>query len=211
MKDMTTQQHLLVEMKIAGIIKGDEEMEWISPNKEFKFLINRYENRLWNNEQDGHYIITIDIINMIGVHIIQIKFSEIDAVRILDAINTFLYDWDGGVGESMSIYIDPSNLRLEHEIIYLERLRTNDMNDEYIETHTIRDISFQIRQYSSFHQTLITILNLTLGTEELEELAFDIFFYSLIDIDIPTQYDQQLENFVQNLYMEKLNIEHPIF
>lgn len=211
LKNMTVQQHLMIGMKIMGLIRGDEEMEWISPNREFKFVINRYENRLWNNDQDGHYVITIDIINMIGVHIIQIKFSEIDAVRILDSINTFLYDWNGGSGESMTIYMEaPNNLRMENEIIYMERILV-DEEKEYKENNTIRDILFQIRQYSSFHETLIPIVTTVLGTEELENLAFQIFFYSLIDIDIPMQYNQQLENFVQNMYMEKLDAEHEIF
>lgn len=211
LKNMTVEQHLMIEMKIMGLIRGDEEMEWISPNREFKFIINRYENRLWNNEQNGHYVITIDTANIIGVLITQIKFSEIDAIRILDSINNFLYDMDGGYGESMTIYMEtPNNLRMENKIIYLERIIV-DEEKEYKENNIIRNIKFQILQYSSFHETLIPIITILVGTEELEDFAFKIFFYSLIDIDIPIQYDQQLENFVQNMYIEKLNNEHEIF
>ena len=186
---------------------GSKDMEWYSPNREFKFVINRYENNLWNNDTDGHFVITVDIFNNIGILITQLKFSEIDAIRILDAINNFQYEMECQTGSSMYIYINANNLRLDNKIIFLERLNVCPPDDyEMIDKYYFRDISFKINQYSPFHQTIITIINIVLSQEELENLAFKLFFYTLIDIELPEKYNIELENLVQDLYIEKFNL-----
>ena len=193
--------------RIININGGNETMEWYSPNNEFKFVINRYENTLWNNENDGHFVITVYIYNNIGILLAQLKFSEIDAIRILDSINEFQYEMECQTGSSELIYINANNLRLDNKMIYLERLNVCPPDDyEIIPGYRFRDINFRINQYSPFHQTIINIVNIVLSTEELEELSFKLFFYTLIDIDLPEKYNIELENLVQELFIEKFNL-----
>lgn len=197
MDNMKSEQLIMLEMKVMGMIKGDEKMEWVSPNNEFKFVFNRCENTLWNNDQDGHYIITIDVYNIVGVNILQLKFSEIHAMIILDSINSFLFGMDEQVGSNIYISIGCPNLKLEYKYLYLEWLYMN-IND-----NTDQNILFEIRQYSSNNENMITMLSMVVSKALLEEFAFELFFYTLIDIELPFKYNDQLENTIQNLYIER--------
>ena len=92
---MNINQLLLLEMKIANILKDGDNMEWYSPNREYVFEVNRYQNTLFNSVDDGsNYIIDIKIKNMIGVIISNIRVSEIDIIKTIDCFQQFLYDMD---------------------------------------------------------------------------------------------------------------------
>ena len=164
-----------IKENIMGMNGGNETMEWYSPNKEFKFVINRFENTLQCTENDGHFIITVDIFNNIGILITQLKFSEIDAIRILYAINEFQYEMECQTGSSMYIYINADNLRLDNKIIYLERLNITPIDDyESIPGYKFRDISFKIVSSSTLY---ISDISLSLS---LASLSVTLIFSTLI-------------------------------
>lgn len=194
---------ILLEMKLSNIIKDDDNMEWRSPDKQFIFEIKRYDSMF---SMDGsRYRIELIIKDILGVIITQISFSELDAIRILDSINVFLYDMDNQTLSDMSIYIDPNNGRLETNILYMIRddiLRSEFYNNPYYVnemTGTYRDVKFELRKYSPYQETIIPILTFYISNEELNDFMFAIYFTCLIDIEIPTEYISSMEYIVQNL------------
>lgn len=194
---------ILLEMKLLNIIKDDDNMEWCSPDKQFIFEIKRYDSMF---SMDGsRYRIELIIKDILGVIITQISFSELDAIRILDSINVFLYDMDNQTLSDMSIYIDPNNGRLETNILYMIRddiLRSEFYNNPYYVnemTGTYRDVKFELRKYSPYQETIIPILTFYISNEELNDFMFAIYFTCLIDIEIPTEYISSMEYIVQNL------------
>lgn len=194
---------ILLEMKLSNIIKDDDNMEWRSPDKQFIFEIKRYDSMF---SMDGsRYRIELIIKDILGVIITQISFSELDAIRILDSINVFLYDMDNQTLSDMSIYIDPNNGRLETNILYMIRddiLRSEFYNNPYYVnemTGTYRDVKFELRKYSPYQETIIPILTFYISNEELNDFVFAIYFTCLIDIEIPAEYISSMEYIVQNL------------
>lgn len=194
---------ILLEMKLSNIIKDDDNMEWRSPDKQFIFEIKRYDSMF--SIDGSRYRIELIIKDILGVIITQISFSELDAIRILDSINVFLYDMDNQTLSDMAIYIDPNNGRLETNILYMIRddiLRSEFYNNPYYVnemTGTYRDVKFELRKYSPYQETIIPILTFYISNEELNDFMFAIYFTCLIDIEIPTEYISSMEYIVQNL------------
>ena len=196
------ERQLMMDMRIMNIIKDDNEMEWISPHKDLIFTVTRTENQLWCAEENqGKYVININIKNNLGVNIIDIKFSEIDAVRILDCISTFLVDFDACSGTSMTVYINPNGTRLECPIFDMIRINSSqfEMYDEESEEFS-RDINFSVKQYSSIYGTIVNICNVLINDDELENLAFTIFFVGLIDLDVPDELRWEIDNIATKFY-----------
>lgn len=126
----------------------------------------------------------------LGTTITQIRFSEIDAIRILDSMTAFT-EWDGGSGESMIIYINPSTMQLFTQIFDLQRINLSEYPDDTI----IRDIKFNINHYSKMHGLMVPLSTIMLCDEELNDLIFKIFFVALLDV----QMDPDNELFIEQL------------
>lgn len=190
----------MTNMKIMNLIKDSDEMQWFTPYKDFIFNISRRENQLWSClDGQGKYIIDIDIKNNIGINIMKISFSEIDAIRILDSMSQFL-TFGGGFGESMTIYINPNNTRLESPVFEFYRVILPD-NQLVEEGGSNRDIRFKINQYSMVYRTDINLFTTFINEDELNELIFDIFFVGLIDIEFEqVELNHELDNILSNLY-----------
>ena len=207
---MKIEQLLLLEMKLANIIKDDDNMDWTSPDNQFMFTIKRYDttfgidnpNLIISNE-DSRYLIELSIKDIVGVEIIKIYFSELDTIRILDSMNTFLFDFECQTYSDISIYLDPNNGRLETNIIYLLR---DDINPYYNNPYFVnemrginRDIRFELRKYCPTQESIIPILTFYASNEELTDFMFIMYFCILIDLDVPPEYISSIESIVQNL------------
>lgn len=169
------------ELRGLGVINGDEGSTWISPDKNYVFKINRYENKLWNSNL-GQYIIEIDIESSIGYRITKLRFSEIDATIILDNIANF-NDYCKNSTDAYCIYINPNNTRVNTTIIELNNIFMIGNNSSNYNSRP--DISFSIKQYNPLYENMVPLVTMRLTEKELRDLSFKIFFMTLIDIDIP--------------------------
>lgn len=173
---------VLMNMYLAGIIKDDEDMIWASPYKDIIFHISRVENQIaYYRKNWGQYIIIIDIKNNLGTTITQLRFSELDAIRILDCMTQFT-EWQSGSGESMIIQINPNTLQMFNQYIDLFRLPSIDAVDE--EETIFRDIQLKINHYSVQHGLYVPLVTLNISDDELNDLIFKIFFVALLDVQM---------------------------
>ena len=78
------------ELKSLGIINGDDEMVWNSPDKSLCFEVSRDYSTLKTGVEAGYqYICTINVKNNLNMPICTINFSELDAIRILEGFVEF--------------------------------------------------------------------------------------------------------------------------
>lgn len=189
------------ELMSMGVLDGDDEMIWINKDKQYKFIINRTEiseSRFNMLPGDPKYNINITIKdNMTGVTIDELNFSEIDAVRILDEIAGHC-EYCYNSYDSSCIYINPSNTDIVAHMIILENIFESEYTTEFNKPVTkIRDIMFQILKYSIYHQERTEpTVTMKLSMEELNDLAFHLFFESLIDLDIEDRRMDEIEDYI---------------
>lgn len=198
------------ELKGVGVIDGDENMIWKSPDKHYTFKISRTElgnNNLYNNLP--RYMVTVEVLNEIGIKMFNMRFNELDAVRILDNIQEFTGGAYTDTGCSFIIPINASNTLMNSYQIYLENIfeledKTmkavgyNPTDDYYCDsdiddrTYTFNDILLKIQQYNPMDERLINRVSIKLSYDEINDFAFTLFFVSIIDIDFPKEYEDVL-------------------
>lgn len=182
----------MINEEIRGIIDGDKNMTWISPDKRFKFALDRTENSMINyeNPDSGKFIVIINIFdNFTGVFIMTLRFSELDTIRILESIVDF-YENYYQTYDSYYIYINPKNTFMENNIIYLENIH------EVINSPTGQEINHDVLfkiQTHQYGQTIFDKIVMKLSYDDLYDLTFHLFFNAIIDIDIDDKYIDQIE------------------
>lgn len=185
----------MMNLKLANIIKDEEDLVWESPFRDIFFHISRVENTIGiYKETWGRYIITIDVKNNLGTTITQIRFSELDAIRILDSMTAFT-EWGGGSGESMYIQINPNTTQLYDHIFYLQRLNLPEYPDDQI----IRDIKFDVNSYSKMHGQMVPLTTILLCDEELNDLVFKIFFVALLDVQMDPDNEEIISQLAERI------------
>ena len=178
------------ELKSIGIINGDDEMVWKSPSQDIYFEVSREYSSLKTGTEGGYqYICTITIKNELRMPISKIVFSELDAIRILEAFIEFTNPmWEYS---DNTVYIDmnPSS-SLEKYTIVLEEIQTGDLPPTLL---------FKINKYHPIYQSIVPVVTMNLTFEQLNDLAFHLFFALLIDIEVPVEYDEimyKIEDYV---------------
>lgn len=182
--DFMVNEIVRAEMKNLGIINGDDEMIWKSPDKSLYFEVIR-EDSYSNCPIEGgyRYICTINCKNMLNVPMFSLNFTEIDAVRILYEIAYFCSYDNWMANEKRYIYINPSSTVMENYIIELENIKVYEFDN----------VLFKINKYNPINEMVVNVVTMTLTYEQLCDLCFHIFFALLIDIDLPIQYEPQME------------------
>lgn len=162
-------------------------MEWYSPNNEFKFIINRYENSFYNINSNYNYTIEFEIYNNLNILLLQLKLSEFDILKLFYELDQFINFINKN---NVCIQLYPNNLRFEYYYFYFEKLYNM--------------ILFKLNQYSPFQNKFMNIIQFNLSNELFENFIYDILLNNIIDIDI---------NIPDNLYnmKEKLNIIKNIY
>lgn len=178
------------ELKNIGIINGDDEMVWKSPSQDLYFEVSREYSSLKTGTESGYqYICTITIKNELRMPISKIVFSELDAIRILEGFIEFtnpMWEYSNNI---VWIDINPSS-SLEKYTIELSEIQIEDLPPTLI---------FKINKYHTIYQTVAPVVTMNLTFEQLNDLAFHLFFALLIDIDIPVEYDEimyKIEDYV---------------
>ena len=180
---------------------------WVSPNKEYKFIINRKNNELWNDNTRGHYIIYIDIYNNIDIKITTLVTTEIGIIQLLDSILQFtdreIFEFQSY--SSYRISFDPKP-DLTSQDIYIQRTELPDNvydledyntfnNTPYFSENydEFREILFIVENYNPLLHKSVNIVSFYISDAELNELCFIIFFHVLIDLEIPSNYISEME------------------
>lgn len=178
------------ELKNIGIINGDDEMVWKSPSQDLYFEVSREYSSLKTGTEGGYqYICTITIKNELRMPISKIVFSELDAIRILEGFIEFTNPMWEYSNNTVWIDINPSS-SLEKYTIELSEIQIEDLPPTLI---------FKINKYHTIYQTVVPVVTMNLTFEQLNDLAFHLFFALLIDIDIPVEYDEimyKIEDYV---------------
>lgn len=210
---LSTKNSILLNLFYSGFLKkGNDNMEWYSPNKEFRFVLSRDYNQLWNTSQ-SQYICMIDIYNNLNIRILSIRSTELDIANILDQIVTFIdYNSSFSPQDSTYIHMNTNNTTLSNFTIHLQcnNDNFNDSSNQYqkvvfynTDSDEYRDINFTILEYSPQYEKLIPRIHLPLALSELFDFCFHLFFEFLIDIDIPSQY-QDTVNYLAEIFVGEI-------
>ena len=195
-----------IEDVIYMIKEGDEVMEWLSPWKPgYRFIFSRHENSFTEARVGNQFIIEIKVLDTFYNFITVIKMNEMDAIRTIDCIEAFLYEF--GHEDYSSYYIGFPNYNMNECLsIKLERgLHNMDLDNlppAYIDNANddIRDINFILGKYSNISETLTPILSFYLSDSELADFAYDLFFVGLIDLEIAEE--ESLNRSIKKLFLD---------
>lgn len=199
------------ELRGIGVLDGDENMIWKSPDNNYTFRMSRselYNDNFYNNMP--RYIINVEVLNEIGIKMFEMKFSELDAIRILDNIQEFAGgDMYYQTGDGFIIPINAKNTLLDSYEIQLEYIYevedktmsaiNYDPTEKYDPSmcdnsrFVYRDILMKIVQYNPIENRLITRVTIKLDCDEINDFAFKLFFASIMDIDFPEEYGDVLD------------------
>ena len=155
-------------------------------------------------------MVTVEVLNEIGIKMFDMKFNELDAISILDNIQEFAGGAYTDTGCSFIIPINASNTLMNSYQIYLENIfeledKTmkaidyNPTDDYYCDSdidnrrYAFRDILLKIQQYNPMEEKLINRVTIKLNYDEISDFAFTIFFVSIVDIDFPEEYEDVLD------------------
>lgn len=172
------------ELKSLGIINGDDEMVWKSPDNSIYFEVSREYSSTKTGLGTGYqYICTLNVKNNLGIVLDTLKFTELDAIRILDSF-VYFNEPDYISDDHNVVYIDisPQDTSMEHRTIVLEQILSGPMTS----------VLFTLQKYNPFHQQIVPIVKIPMTYEQLNDLAFHLFFAILIDIEIPVELDETM-------------------
>lgn len=202
------------ELKSLGIINGEDEMVWNSPDRSICFEVSRDYSTTKSGLEDGYqYICTLNVKNNLGINLDTLKFTELDAIRILDSF-VYFNSPDYISDDHNVVYIDihPQDTSMEFRTIVLEQILSGPTTS----------VLFTLQKYNPFYQQIVPIVKIPMTYEQLNDLAFHLFFAILIDIEVPVEFDEtmfRIEDYVTTenywIYQKrrqelmKLSQEHP--
>lgn len=193
---MTTEQNTLIQLKLMNMIKDGDSMEYVTPNKDFKFLIDRYDSA-FSNTYGNRYVIETKVFNMIGTCISIFRINESECIRLLDTLDAFLNDIDGSMfGYNLSMPFSPQQGTFCYYIFEITRIHIDleyidTVNQKYLVTENyddIRDIVITLKQVSVTNPNhIVPVFNFNTSDAELKDFMFSYFFVGLIDLELDTR------------------------
>lgn len=187
---------LNMELKNLGIINGEDEMVWKSPDKSICFEVSReYSTMNLPSKTSYRYICTLNVKNNLGITLDSFKFTEIDTINILEA---FVYFHEP---EYCYFYFDHD----DHNVVYTNispqdtSMETRTISLEHISSGPTESVMFTLQKYNPFYQQIVPIVKIPMTYEQLNDLAFHLFFAILIDIEVPEEFDEimlKIEDYV---------------
>ena len=198
-------------LNLKNVIKDDDNMVWYSPNKMYKFDIQRYDGKgnFTNTNECGNYIIEIKIYNNIGVEMYKIRMNELDLVRVVDNMSFYQYETGFESYASIVIGLNPMNncsQFMNEPRIKLTRVVEDMIPPEFYgvifdkKMDEYRDNHLLIYDYNYYTKTETPILSIYISDTELDELTYDLYFVGLIDIPLPNDSIATLENMLTRMY-----------
>lgn len=205
--NLNTDQILNLRMLGGDLVETEDgsSIVWYSPNREYKFIINRKMNELWISKTS--YMITIDIYDNLNIYITRLITTEYGIIELIYDLLSFtdpeVYEFQPY--SSIRIVFDPLS-DLSDQSIYIERdgivdddgnpFMTNNpyFSEDYDE---LREILFKVEKSNSINNISSIVVTFNISDTELVLFAFVLFFAILIDIDIPPRYMSEIEYITQ--------------
>lgn len=188
---MDAENMLLMQLKVANIIKDGDEMEFRT--NDFIISINR-EDVLVYVPEGPSYIVHINIKTIIGVPVTSISMDEIYLTCLLDNLNYFITD----PSHSDNIFgIECNNLQMDSVQIISRWLPMYDEYGALLSEEPKMNLS--IVKYSNIYGNMIPVWNTDLTITQLKQFMFDLFFVGLIDANMSDQYKDMVDGFIMNI------------
>ena len=185
----------IIMMDTVGVISADDGIQWISPDGNYRFEVVRRENQLWMTDNGSKYIMSLKIFSSLGNMISEIRFNELDAIRIIDcSINAFLNEFYS-YNDSMMIYINPNNPRMITNIIEIRNIMDEEPHYQAysINGTEIEEITVKFLQYSSATENIIPMVLMKLSVDQFEDFFYKMFFCTIMDIDLNSSCKEALD------------------
>lgn len=181
------------EFKSMGVIDGGDVYHWTSPDNTYSFEINRVGNTFVTDTYSPQYTNIITVKDMIGIKILELKFSEYDCVNILALISSFCEDHfsdtmkDPNISDQIFIDINPNDTTMIINTIHIQFSTTNKniCRVKFLQTN---------RNNNRYTQNVVEIFHLVLDFESLVEMCFYIFCCCIIDLDFEILFQSGLED-----------------
>ena len=148
-----------------GIISGENNMKWETPNREYTIDISREDGQLWMD--DTRFIMILKFFNNIGVNLAEVRFNEIFMVELLYRMILFFTDMIG----PFDLYCETYNLTMESYIFRFNRTSPS---------VTV----MELWRYSKISEYQSRIVRIEMSNDKYTELTFKLFFATLSDIDV---------------------------
>ena len=206
--------------RLQNMIKDGDSMIYVTPFNQYMFCINRFDSN--NPTMYGNrYIIETEVKNNLGTSITKFRMNEATVLSLLDTMDVFLncYDYNQ-MNNNISFYCDAYQANMLTTVIQMHRtdnysiLENIDMTDmtspencKYLEyfdmkNDQIREITITLSQYSPVHSSIIPLINFKLSDIEFDNLMFNYFFVSLIDIDLSPEDECKLNSIIERSFFQ---------
>lgn len=183
------ERSIMISMMQQGFIREENPIVWHSPFNEYQFVFERHQNQMIRDiEGEAEYLIEMNIVNMIGVKIASIRFTEIDAFLLIDFLDSYFAD-KGMDGYSFMFPETPEGYIQELVLSTIpddqidKRKEDNNqwydsVNDQY------RNIMMQFTQYSQYYGTIIELAHVILSESELKDSKSSNDFEFIIQFSV---------------------------
>ena len=206
---MTSEQSILTEMKLQNLIKDSDSMEYITPNKEYKIVVDRYDSSIISPDGGNTYIIDTKVYDTCGVNIVSFKMNECDCIRMLDCMDSFINDFDGSIFNNyISVALSPEQGSFFVHVIELRKLDICSQIEygtlpEYYKDYKnndYRDYQIEISRHSPVTSRPISLFNFICSEQEYLDFMFTYFFVGLLDIAIPKSIENIANTIINGSY-----------
>lgn len=182
------------EFKSMGVIDDGETYYWKAPDNSYTFEVSRTTNLFTSNEYSPQYTNIINVKDMLGIKVLELKFSEYECIYILSLISAFCEDHfvdnmkDPNIPDQVFIDINPNNTTMIINTIHIQFSTTNKniCRVRFLQTNKLNRNQFAPSNVEIFH--------LILDFESLVEMCFYIFCCCIIDLDFETLYQNGYED-----------------
>lgn len=204
---MNNIDNILLNMKMMNIIKDDDNMEYISNYNGIKIEMSRNDSNYTNNSK---YIIFFKVFNLYGTLLTELRFDEFKALEILNLFGIQFIDeycYNNGIttgyNDNINSFNDMTikNIHIEALNIQLRGITNIDENNCY------RNILFQINQLSVLDNSCCNMVVMMLSLQELSDLLYNLYYVSLLDINIDPIYDEEIDNIGVSLNLSLNNTD----
>lgn len=175
---------LNMELRSLGILNGEDEMVWKCPDNSIYFEVSRDYSTTKSVFGKGYQCIcTLTVKNNLGIVLDVSKFTEIDAIKILDS---FVY------------FNEPDYISDDHNVVYIDipphdtNMETRTIVLEQILSGPTTSVLFTLQKYNPFYQQIVPIVKIPMTYEQLNDLAFHLFFALIIDLEVPEEFDETM-------------------
>ena len=160
-----------------------------------------------NDDTISRNIIIINIKNNIGVIVYSIRMNEADCIRLLNYITIYLYDFYGW-GDTCDIKLSlASSTTGRIPIIHFQNIsnQINKDNQSYYDNSMDEYRYHEMTIYEADTNNLnsnIKILSIPMGCTEVEEFVFNLYFTGLIDLTLPEEILEHLDEIMARIFGE---------